>query len=325
MMRFLLLSIFLVFSLAAEEKPLLERERFNAVFENDAFFRIDRWYSVGVDLSLLYKFNDDSFHLPFLDHKNSISYLGFGLSLEMYTPASLSDPFPQPNDRPYAGWLYGSFAFHQSNAKRLDSLELQVGVVGPSSKAQQVQAVIHDHILGDDVKGWRYQLHDELGVNLAYHHHERYPISLKKYESVFIPRIGGVLGDVRTEFDVGALYRVGVNIPKDYGQNFVMMPGLDSTIPAVDKGIERNKNHQGYYLQVQSDVRFVIRDMFLQGNTDGNSLSVNPYPLVFRLGGGIGGSYENYQLSLIYTVESKSFTQQSKIHAYASLLFTYSF
>jgi hypothetical protein len=321
----LLLFIFFLLRLQAEEKDLMEFERLNFVFENDAYISTDQWYTLGGDLSFLYKLHGEPFDLPFSDKQKGISYFAVALTMEMYTPVKFNDPDPQPNDRPYAGWLYTSFALHQSSAKSLDSLEIQLGLVGPSVKAGEIQKLIHDHILGDPVNGWQNQLHDELGINLAYHHHERYIVDTRQYEAVLIPRAGGVIGNVRTELDVGVLYRVGVHIPRDFGQNFVMMPGLDSAIPALNRDKKRYRAAYGYYLQLQSDLRLVGRDIFLEGNSDGNSLSVEPYPLVGRAGGGFGGSYKNYQLSIMYTAESKSFTQQPRVHGYAAFLFSYAY
>ncbi|WP_345974422.1 lipid A deacylase LpxR family protein [Sulfurimonas sp. HSL3-7] len=320
---FLLLFSLFLYPLIAEERQVLELERFNFVFENDTFVRTDRWYTAGIDLSTLFKLNNDPFYLPFADRGTSVSYFALAITLEMYSPEEFNNPEPQYDDRPYAGWAYASFALHQSSAERLDSLELQLGLVGPSAKAEEIQRFTHDYILGDAVDGWQNQLHDEFGINLAYHHHERYLVDTKQYEAVLIPRIGGVLGTVRTEFDLGLLYRIGIHVPRDFGQNFVMMPGLDSGIPALDKNKEKYRAAFSYYLQLQSDLRFIGKDLFLEGNTNKSSLSVEPYPLVGRVGGGVGGSYENYTLSLVYTAESRSFTQQPHLHGYASLLFSY--
>lgn len=311
------------FSLQVDASPLLSFERFNAVFENDAFFRIDRWYTSGNDYSFLFKSNSDLLYFPFVDHADDISYVAFGVSLEMYTPSTYNDPEPNLNDRPYAGWLYSSFALHQSNSTTLNSLELQLGIVGPSAKAENVQRFMHDYVLGDPVDGWQNQLHDEFGINLAYFHHERLTSRVHSFDSQFITRMGGVIGNVRTEFDLGLQWRIGRNVPADFGQNFVMMPGLDSGIPALNKDQKDDIDRKGFFVQLQSDLRLVGRDMFLEGNSDGNSLSVEPYPVVGRFGGGFGGTYANYTLSVLYTAESKSFTQQSKIHGYGSLLFSY--
>ena len=324
--RILLILLMLTsLPLCAEEHPSFEPERYNIVFENDYFIQTDRWYTAGIDFSFLYKLHfDDIVALPFSDEQ-ALSYFDLSLSLEMYTPEEFDNPDPQPDDRPYAGWLYSSFALHQSSAKSLDSLELQLGIVGPSAMAEQIQRFVHEHIIGDPVDGWQHQLKDEAGINLAYHHHERLQFTSGRYASVLIPRIGGVLGNVRSELDFGLLYRRGVNIPRDFGQNFMVTPGLDSAVPALNRGEWKPKAVLSYYLQLQGDLRVVGRDIFLQGNSRKSSLSVDPCPVVARAGGGFGGAYSNAQLSLLYTAESRSFAKQRTIHGYASLLFSYAY
>jgi len=320
LIRTILIYLLSLHSALAESDAALEIERLNFVFENDYFVRTDRWYSSGLDLSLLFRFNQPP---SFLQRSNAVTYLAFGISHEMYTPLEYNNPELQTDDRPYAGWLYGSFALHQSNASTLETVELQVGIVGPSAKAEQLQRFVHDHILGDPVDGWQHQLADEPGLNLAYHHHKRFSVPLSGHEALFIPRIGAVIGNVRTELDAGMLYRTGVNLPADFGQNFMLTPGLDSAIPAYDKGATEYRPAYSYYLQLHADLRLVGRDLFLEGNTYKESHSVEPYPLVGKVGAGIGGSYGEYEASLLYTVESKSFTQQPKFHAFGSMLLTY--
>lgn len=317
--RTILFYLLSLHTVLAQDDPVLELERLNFVFENDHFVHTDRWYTSGLDLSLLFRLKQPP---SMLERDNANTYLAFAISHEMYTPREFNNPELQSDDRPYAGWLYGSFALHQSNAYTLDTVELQIGIVGPSAKAEQLQRFIHDHILGDPVDGWQHQLSDEPGINLAYHHHERFVLA-SKYESLFIPRIGAVIGNVRTELDAGMLYRRGVNLPADFGQNLMVVPGLDSAIPAYNKGAVKYRPAYSYYLQLQADLRLIGRDLFLEGNSYKESHSVEPYPLVGRFGGGVGGSYNQYEASLIYTVESKSFTQQPKFHAFGSLLFTY--
>lgn len=307
-------------SVLAEGDAALEIERLNFVFENDHLVHTDRWYTSGLDLSLLFRLRQPP---SILQRDNTITYLAFAISHEMYTPREFNNPELQTDDRPYAGWLYGSFALHQSNASTLQTVELQIGIVGPSAKAEQLQRFVHDHILGDPVDGWQHQLADEPGLNLAYHHHQRYLMPGGGREALFIPRIGAVLGNVRTELDAGMLYRTGVNLPADYGQNFMFTPGLDSAIPAYDGGTAEYRPAYSYYLQLQADLRLVGRDLFLEGNTYKESHSVEPYPLVGKIGAGIGGGYGLYEASILYTLESKSFTQQRKFHAFGSLLLTY--
>lgn len=318
--RTILFYLLSLHSAMAESDTALEINRLNFVFENDYFVQTDRWYSSGLDLSLLFRLKRPP---SFLERNNTVTYLAFAISHEMYTPREFNKAELQTDDRPYAGWLYGSIALHQSNASTLDTAELQIGIVGPSAKAEQLQRFVHDHILGDPVDGWQHQLADEPGLNLAYHHHVRFLVPGAGDKALFIPRLGAVIGNVRTELDAGLLYRTGVNLPADFGQNFMLTPGLDSAIPAYDKSAVEYRAAYSYYLQLQADLRLVGRDLFLEGNTYKDSHSVDPYPLVGKIGGGIGGSYGQYEASLIYTVESKSFTQQRKYHAFGSMLLTY--
>lgn len=317
--RTLALCLISLHSLLAESTATLELEHFNFVFENDYFVQTDQWYSSGLDLSLLFRLD----HPPSFLKTEAITYLAFAISHEIYTPKEFNNPDLQSDDRPYAGWLYGSIALHRSNPSKLDTVELQIGIVGPSAKAEKLQRFTHDHILGDPVDGWQHQLSDEPGINLSYHHHERFLLQTGEYQTLLIPRIGAVIGNVRTELDGGLLYRAGIDLPVDFGQNFMAAPGLDSAIPAYDKGEARERPLYSYYLQLQGNLRLVGKDLFLEGNTYKMSHSVDPYPLVGMLGGGIGGSYRQYEASLTYTVESKSFTQQPTLHAFGSLLFTY--
>jgi len=47
------------------------------------------------------------------------------------------------DDRAYAGWTYFGIAFHGKNERRLDSMEIQLGMVGPLFFAQQTQKFVH--------------------------------------------------------------------------------------------------------------------------------------------------------------------------------------
>lgn len=56
-----------------------------------------------------------------------------GIGQQIYTPEAIHIATPDPNDRPYAGWLYlsaGGVAYDDTN---LTAVELQVGLVGPSA------------------------------------------------------------------------------------------------------------------------------------------------------------------------------------------------
>src|SRR3546814_17295330 len=71
----------------------------------------------------------------------------------MYTPDDVALRNPPLDDRPYAGWLYGSVGLIAETGRRLDQLELTLGVVGPASLAEQTQKLIHEITESQEPRG----------------------------------------------------------------------------------------------------------------------------------------------------------------------------
>ena len=79
------------------------------------------------------------------------------LGQQIYTPADKDRAVPDPNDRPYAAWLYtGLDLLQDSNAERLDDLFITLGVVGPVAMGRQVQTGFHKVLGFGSVNGWKY-------------------------------------------------------------------------------------------------------------------------------------------------------------------------
>ena len=83
-----------------------------------------------------------------------------------------------PGDRPYAGFLYGGFGVAADRGDRLDTLALEVGVVGPSSQADRTQTLVHDVLGAQKPRGWPTPLEDEPGVRLVYERKWRFGADL---------------------------------------------------------------------------------------------------------------------------------------------------
>ncbi|PKN46640.1 MAG: hypothetical protein CVU63_07325, partial [Deltaproteobacteria bacterium HGW-Deltaproteobacteria-20] len=67
----------------------------------------------------------------------------------------------------YAGYLFGTVALSADTGTRLDTVALDLGVVGPPSLAEQTQKLVHEFI-GDDPNGWSTQLGTEVAFRLVY-------------------------------------------------------------------------------------------------------------------------------------------------------------
>ena len=109
---------------------------------------------------------------PLLGEKSSLktNQISFIIGQNIFTPEDISNPNLIVNDRPYAGWLYFGIGLMRSHIIKkglaiFDTLEVDLGIVGPESYAQDVQTWWHKNI-SDSPRpaGWDNQLKNEPGI-----------------------------------------------------------------------------------------------------------------------------------------------------------------
>ena len=117
--------------------------------DNDVLFHTDRWYTSGVRAALV---------TPRAGYE-----LEWGVLQEIYTPEAKRY---NPIDRPPAARLLGSLARHDRDESSWRTIEVDVGVAGPSALGRQTQELIHRLIRGPH-EPWEQQRNDELDAQLA--------------------------------------------------------------------------------------------------------------------------------------------------------------
>jgi len=231
------------------------------------------------------------------------------------------------DDRPYAGWTYFGAAFHSKNYSHLDSLEIQVGIVGPESFAEQTQKFVHRVRGAQQPKGWDHQLKNEPGLALIYDHKTR--ILRAKHQGIDIDAIahaGGAIGNVYTFADTGMEVRWGLNIPSDFGTSLIR-PSGDSNAPvnAQDPRISCDNNFSLYMFTMVNGY-IMLHNIFLDGNTFTDSHSVDKKYFVGEIGAGIGMVYHRYKLSYAHILRTKEFDHQdSNAQVFGSLAFSFTY
>jgi hypothetical protein len=300
--------------------------------ENDVVADIDRHYTNGVrfafvtaekETGTLAKMQEwvkaASSYIPLFPSTEK-QRVSFALGQNMYTPESIRVRPPDPNDRPYAGWLYGSAAIVSEGCNQLDILDLTVGVVGPASRAQEVQSAWHELIGSPDPKGWSYQLKDEPGVVLSWERQWRngadpLPFGL---EIDTTPHVSASLGNVFTLAAAGVTFRIGSDLPQDYGP-----PRIRPAAPGSD--FFEPHGAFAWYLFVGGEGRVVARNIFLDGNTWKDSRSVDKEPLVGDLYAGIAVTFGRWRLTYTQTLRSPEFEEQSEFDSFGAVSVSYRF
>jgi len=303
-------------------------ERVNLYFENDIFANTDSEYTDGSRLStLLYRpaGAQEWLKIPFTDATSRAHFISFSITQEMFTPSDLNESELIVDDRPYAGWLYFEMGLHQSSPHHLDSLSLQIGMVGPASGMEQLQRFVHENSGSDVAQGWDNQLNNELGIQLNYQHKWRYvPETLWGVESSVVPYLGGEFGNIAIKANAGILLRFGWNVPEDFGSSTIDEGG-ENGIPVRTKCLVDTPKPWSFNFYLAGGATLVARDIFLDGNTFSSSHSVNKEWLKGYGAFGLSGRYKSFNIDYIKTYHTKQYEGGTSSHSIGSIIVSYLF
>lgn len=325
--------ILLVPLLRADEVPPIPDDHarragtFTLYFENDWFGGTDRHYTNGAKFSWLFadlnSWGRDGWRkrfldaLPFVNREDRQRNFGFAFGQNIYTPQDQDAVVPDPADRPYAGWSYLELTFLSKSEHVADTVSFQLGVVGPHSYAGDVHRKIHRWIDDAPARGWDYQLHDEVGLNVIYERKWRlYSRALHNSFGVdLVPHAGFSLGNIQTHANAGGLLRLGFNLPSDFGVQLIR-PGGIGNLPIDDHDPRINPyHHRSFFVFCAVDGRAVARDIFLDGNTFRDSPGVEKKHLVADLSYGLGVISGRWQFTFTQVIRTREFEHQPFGHS----------
>lgn len=298
--------------LFASEKRAEEDDKgiFGVVIENDIFSGSDRDYTNGIRFSWMSaEDNMPSFirqtanFLPLASAGKKRISIAAGQS--MFAPQDLSRTDLVVGDHPYGGWLYGSVGLVSDTGKTLDNVMLTLGHTGPLSFAEPTQKFVH-HVTGSpQPKGWDNQIKNEAGIILTYERKWRgmYEFSPFGMGADITPHVGVNLGNINTDASIGATFRLGYDLPADYGAPRIRpsLAGSDFFIPTKDLG--------GYLFTTIAE-RAVARNIFLDGNTFQDSAHVHKENFVSSIQVGAAMTYGSARISYTQVFMSKEYKTQ---------------
>lgn len=248
--------------------------------------------------------------------------IGAALGQSIYTPEDTESYDLIADDRPYAGWLYGSIAVHAeteqnlfgNEARTLDTVELNIGIVGPWAFGRQVQNKFHDLIGVGRSNGWGHQLRNEPGIMLVGEHRWRSPAYDPGPIAIdFIPHIGGSIGNVMTHANTGLVLRIGQNLDVDFGPAHIR-PSL-SAPPVITEGAAE----WGWYLFAGGEARLVAHNIFLDGNTFADSHSVDRKPLVADAQAGFAIVGRSWRFTFAHIFRTREFDGQRRADRFSAV------
>lgn len=210
--------------------PSVRASQVHFQLENDVTFKEDGNYSNGMILGWESDSRLISIKEP-ISIKNWQQFLlfpqqsahrawGVKASQRMWTPSEIKITAPQPDDRPYAGFL--EFEQHMAYYDKQVTQKswFGLGIIGPASGTEQLQGAIHKLLGASTPEGWQYQIENTPTIQFSYEvdylirrkaapFNSQWEFSIQSYNS---------LGNFRSEVNAGITLRFGKSLTDSFGR-----------------------------------------------------------------------------------------------------------
>ena len=207
----------------------------------------------------------------------------------MFTPVKATLPFASSHDRPFAGYFYGEYGqsrFYDSQNVLITNL--QVGVIGPNAKGQDLQNFMHQIYNYPEAKGWKHQIHNAfaLNFNTTFIKHFRKSSSshfdLNSYNEL-------KAGTMFTSISTGIYSRIGLKKLQETSNSVAFNSNLNN---------ESSKSFSESFIYIKPMFNYVLYDATIQGSflnkTSPVTFDVMPFTFSLELG------YKYYRKRFLY-------------------------
>lgn len=254
--------------------------------------------------------------IPTFDiNRTSSIYYSFGQNI--YSPRDITRKTLNPDDRPWAAFLYGTLGMVTLTDNHADEVEATLGIVGPAALGELTQKFVHKHLTDSlTPEGWSNQLENEPGVILAWQ--RSWPMAIhgrinNNFWSVK-PYAGTTLGNIHTYGDIGFTLRLSPYDSRWQDTPLRVRPSMPGT------GIYDIPNDDwSWALFSGIEARAVARNIFLDGNTFSDSHSVDKEPFVADATAGASLTFKNTRLSYTLVYRTHEFETQDDPEIFGAL------
>ncbi|WP_166382948.1 MULTISPECIES: lipid A deacylase LpxR family protein [unclassified Polaribacter] len=313
-MKYLILSLVVFISSYSIAQEKFSKE-ISLITDNDLYVSTvrDRYYTSGVFLSYSYlsKNKKESLEKRILEWK---------ISQEMYSPFKATVQDINNHDRPFAGYLYGSFGIKRIyKNNQIFSTTAQIGVIGANSYAEELQEFIHNVYGFKQAIGWEYQIKNAFALN--YNAEYLKTILKNKSNNFDITWTNQVnLGTVYTNISTGVYSRIGLKPLQDLANSIAFDTNLNNEQTNYFREVES-------FFYIKPTLRYAAYDATLQGSFLNKTSPITNYliPVVFDLELGLKFTVNrfNFGYSFHYNTNKSKDLRFTNGHRYGRIAINY--
>ncbi len=260
---FIFILLFTFINMASAQDKF--KPQYLIVSEDNDFINLrgtgtDKFYTNGTRINLFYtKPAKRRFVTQLLMPLNASSdnLYGIGINQLMFTPTDITRTDIVKGERPYAGILFLSHSLSSSDFEHKQKLttEIDLGVIGPSSFAKEVQIWVHGVINYQKPLGWGNQVKNDFLFNYKLQYEKLLLSPAENFE--LIGQIGADAGTLNNQITTGINFRMGRF--NSYFSNYEK-PGRGS----VNNEANKYKNFQ-FFFYVKPFFTAFMDNSLLQG------------------------------------------------------------
>lgn len=242
-----------------------------------------------------------------LEDDPTYAYKLHSIGQAMVTPEDITKKIPDPADAPYAGLLFWRSSYVVVTNDFADNVAALVGIVGPSSRAEEMQKFVHELVDAEEPQGWAYQLEDEFIWQLQRTAVWRFSTEdSSPFDMVLLGDVA--VGNLESLAGGGLFFRAGSGLARSYS-TMSFLGSRVSTPVAVS---------EGWYIYLGGTGKYVHNQILVDGNNFGASASDNLEHYQYSLMSGITYAWKRASICLSYqsdTEPNKSQTARKEFGA----------
>lgn len=288
---------------------------FGFTSDNDAYLAMgqDRYYTNGLFVNYRRVMSEHTISKTGIAKKIWEIKIG----QQMYNAKSGYVPGRQFIDRPFAGYLFGSFSrywlFKNENGLKA---ELQVGTVGDRSFSKEGQELYHEAFGFYELNGWQYQIQDGLGINAKVSYLYKIGRNRKSNIDLSLPA-SALLGNNFSGLNAGLLFRTGKINP------------LNNSI-ATNSNLANTGRYDGeFYFFLKPELNWIAYNSTISGSMfrkkSANEVTFDSRPFVFSQEIGLAYAKSRWNLGFSLIFKTKEIESTAKAHQYGSIKMGYKF
>ncbi|WKD86787.1 hypothetical protein KCTC32516_02165 [Polaribacter huanghezhanensis] len=284
------------------------------ISDNDLYTSIyrDRYYTNGLFLNYRTVKNDLTKEAPKRIYTFKVGHM-------MYTAIRSTLQFASTHDRPFAGYLYGGFGIDRFyNSNNIFTTDIEIGVVGPNAKGEELQTFMHSIYNYPKPLGWKYQIHNAFALNLNASYVYYFPkissnfIDISSYNSLKV-------GTIFTNISTGVYARVGFKKLQSFSNSVAFHSNLNIA----------SQNNNESFVFIKPLINYTLYDATIQGSflnkTSPVTFDVMPFHFSLELGYRYYRKRFLYGYTYIYHTKKLKSLRAAKTNSYGSIYIGYHF